>query len=177
VGPAPLTLDLAAVSFVGREGVDLLARLRRERVTLRNCFTADRRAAEKRGRRMDTESELQPDRAAARARRERARAAHGPATPDGSTRVAYGIHAQRRGCRGGGAGRLPHPVPADRRFEGRAALGSWLYRVTTNAALIKRRGKRAELEVSLEEQLPTYRADGHREGVPLLLLADWSRDA
>jgi RNA polymerase sigma-70 factor, ECF subfamily len=59
-------------------------------------------------------------------------------------------------------------------FEGRAALGSWLYRVTTNAALIKRRGKRAEVEVSLEEQLPTYRADGHREGDRSFLLADWS---
>ena len=30
-------------------------------------------------------------------------------------------------------------------FEGRAALGSWLYRVTANAALIKHRGKRAKL--------------------------------
>jgi RNA polymerase sigma-70 factor (ECF subfamily) len=59
-------------------------------------------------------------------------------------------------------------------FEGRAALGSWLYRVTANAALIKRRGKRAELEVSLEEQLPTYRADGHREGDRSFVLADWS---
>ena len=59
-------------------------------------------------------------------------------------------------------------------FEGRAALGSWLYRVTTNAALIKHRGKRAKLEVSLEEQLPTYLADGHREGDRSFLLADWS---
>lgn len=59
-------------------------------------------------------------------------------------------------------------------FEGRAALGSWLYRVTANAALIKRRGKRAELEVSLEEQLPTYLADGHRQGDRSFLLADWS---
>src|SRR4029450_9996657 len=59
-------------------------------------------------------------------------------------------------------------------FEGRAALGSWLYRVTTNAALIKHRGKRAQLEVSLEEQLPTYLADGHREGDRSFLLADWS---
>ena len=32
-------------------------------------------------------------------------------------------------------------------FEGRAALGTWLYRVAANAALIKRRGKRAEVEV------------------------------
>ena len=59
-------------------------------------------------------------------------------------------------------------------FEGRAALGSWLYRVTANAALIKRRGKRAELEVSLEEQLPTFLADGHRQGDRSFLLADWS---
>ena len=59
-------------------------------------------------------------------------------------------------------------------FEGRAALGSWLYRVTANAALIKRRGKRAELEVSLEEQLPAFRADGHREGDRSFILADWS---
>jgi hypothetical protein len=36
-GTRPLTLDLAAVSFVGREGVDLLVRLRHDRVMLRNC--------------------------------------------------------------------------------------------------------------------------------------------
>ena len=36
-GTRPLTLDLAAVSFVGREGVALLARLRHDGVTLRNC--------------------------------------------------------------------------------------------------------------------------------------------
>lgn len=59
-------------------------------------------------------------------------------------------------------------------FEGRAALGSWLYRVATNAALIKHRGKRAALEVSLEDQLPTYLADGHREGDRSFLVADWS---
>ena len=49
-------------------------------------------------------------------------------------------------------------------FEGRAALGTWLYRVAANAALIKRRGKRVEMEVSLEDCLPTFRDDGHREG-------------
>jgi hypothetical protein len=36
-GTRPVTLNLAAVSFVGREGVDLLTRLRLARVTLRNC--------------------------------------------------------------------------------------------------------------------------------------------
>jgi RNA polymerase sigma-70 factor (ECF subfamily) len=59
-------------------------------------------------------------------------------------------------------------------FEGRAALGTWIYRVTVNAALIKRRGKRVELEVFLEDHLPTFREDGHREGDRALLLADWS---
>jgi len=59
-------------------------------------------------------------------------------------------------------------------FEGRAALGTWLYRVATNAALIKRRGKRAEVEVSLETHLPAFKADGHRDGDRAFLLSDWS---
>lgn len=59
-------------------------------------------------------------------------------------------------------------------FEGRAALGTWIYRVATNAALLKRRGKRAQLEVSLEENLPTFLHDGHREGPRSFLVADWS---
>ena len=62
-------------------------------------------------------------------------------------------------------------------FEERAALGTWLYRVTTNAALLRRRGKRQELEVSLEDQLPTFRDDGHRAGERSFLLADWSPNA
>src|SRR5258705_10787340 len=61
-------------------------------------------------------------------------------------------------------------------FEGRAALSTWIYRVTTNAALIKRRGKRAQLEVSLEEHLPTFKEDGHRDGERSYLLADWSQN-
>jgi len=60
-------------------------------------------------------------------------------------------------------------------FEGRAALGSWIYRVTTNAALMKRRGKRASVEVSLEDYLPTFLPDGHRAGDQSFLLADWSQ--
>src|SRR5262245_1758413 len=59
-------------------------------------------------------------------------------------------------------------------FEGRAALSSWIYRITMNAALNKRRGKRAELETSLDAELPTFHADGHREGDRSYLLADWS---
>ena len=60
-------------------------------------------------------------------------------------------------------------------FEGRAALGTWIYRVTTNAALLKRRGKRLQVEVSLEDTLPGFKDDGHREGPREYLLADWSQ--
>jgi RNA polymerase sigma-70 factor, ECF subfamily len=59
-------------------------------------------------------------------------------------------------------------------FQGRAALSTWIYRITTNAALNKRRGKRAELETSLDAELPTYRSDGHRDGERAYVLADWS---
>jgi RNA polymerase sigma-70 factor, ECF subfamily len=59
-------------------------------------------------------------------------------------------------------------------FEGRAALASWIYRVTTNVALNKRRGKRYEVETSLEDFLPTYEADGHRAGPRAFLVANWS---
>ena len=62
-------------------------------------------------------------------------------------------------------------------FEERATLATWLYRVTTNAALARRRGKRLELEVSLEDQLPTFKEDGHRTGERSFLLADWSASA
>jgi len=60
-------------------------------------------------------------------------------------------------------------------FEGRSALGSWIYRVTTNAALIKRRGRRSDREVSLDAQLPGFQPDEHREGDRACLVADWSR--
>lgn len=60
-------------------------------------------------------------------------------------------------------------------FEGRAALGSWLYRVATNAALLKIRSRRADREVPLEPQLPSFLPDGHRAGDPAYLNADWSQ--
>jgi RNA polymerase sigma-70 factor (ECF subfamily) len=59
-------------------------------------------------------------------------------------------------------------------FEGRSAVSSWIYRITMNAALNKRRGKRQELETSLEADLPSYLADGHRAGDRAYVLADWS---
>jgi RNA polymerase sigma-70 factor, ECF subfamily len=61
-------------------------------------------------------------------------------------------------------------------FEGRAALSTWLYRVVTNAALMKRRGRRHTAEVSLEEQLPSFREDGSRAGDTSTLVADWSQN-
>jgi RNA polymerase sigma-70 factor (ECF subfamily) len=60
-------------------------------------------------------------------------------------------------------------------FEGRAALGTWLYRITVNTALNKRRGKRAQVEEPLENHLPAYTVDGHRDGARSYLLADWSQ--
>ena len=59
-------------------------------------------------------------------------------------------------------------------FEGRSALSSWIYRITTNTALNKRRGRHDDRETSLEEHLPTYLDDGHRAGDRPYLLADWS---
>jgi RNA polymerase sigma-70 factor (ECF subfamily) len=60
-------------------------------------------------------------------------------------------------------------------FEGRAALGSWLYRVATNTALLKIRSRRTDREISLESQLPSFLPDGHRAGDPATLNADWSQ--
>ena len=59
-------------------------------------------------------------------------------------------------------------------FEGRSALSSWIYRITMNAALNRRRGKRQEVETSLDADLPSFLADGHRAGDRAYLLADWS---
>jgi len=59
-------------------------------------------------------------------------------------------------------------------FEGRAALGSWIYRITTNLSLNKRRGKRRELEMSLDDMLPAFLPDGHRAGQRAFVVADWS---
>jgi RNA polymerase sigma factor (sigma-70 family) len=60
-------------------------------------------------------------------------------------------------------------------FEGRSALSSWIYRVTMNAALNRRRGQRTRLETPLDALLPTFQPDGHRDGDAGFLLADWSQ--
>lgn len=54
-------------------------------------------------------------------------------------------------------------------FQGEAGLGTWLHRITVNAALgLLRRKRRLERETSLEDLLPRFRSDGHREapGLP-----------
>lgn len=60
-------------------------------------------------------------------------------------------------------------------FEERAALGSWLYRVATNAALATRRGRRSNRELPLDSLLPTFLPDEHRAGGREFVLRDWSR--
>lgn len=46
-------------------------------------------------------------------------------------------------------------------FKGESALGSWIYRITANAAYQKLRGRRGKEEVSWEALLPVFDADGH----------------
>ncbi|MGE5851422.1 MAG: RNA polymerase sigma factor [Candidatus Methylomirabilota bacterium] len=60
-------------------------------------------------------------------------------------------------------------------FDGRSALGTWIYRISMNTALMKRRRQRTDRQVPLESQLPTFRPDGRREGDPAYLRADWSQ--
>jgi len=55
-------------------------------------------------------------------------------------------------------------------FDGRAAFSTWLYRVTTNAALMKLRGRRSEPHLSIEGEGPTFAPDGHHARP----VADWS---
>lgn len=46
-------------------------------------------------------------------------------------------------------------------FKGESALGSWIYRITANAAYEKLRGRRGKDEVSWEALLPKFDGDGH----------------
>jgi RNA polymerase sigma-70 factor (ECF subfamily) len=46
-------------------------------------------------------------------------------------------------------------------FKGESALGSWIYRITANAAYEKLRGRRGKDEVSWEALLPAFDGDGH----------------
>jgi RNA polymerase sigma-70 factor, ECF subfamily len=46
-------------------------------------------------------------------------------------------------------------------FKGESALGSWIYRITANAAYEKLRSRRGKDEVSWEALLPAFDGDGH----------------
>lgn len=57
-------------------------------------------------------------------------------------------------------------------FEGKSSLGTWLYRIATNAALMKIRGKSSSAEVPWDDILPRFSEEGsHLTPVP-----DWSKD-
>ena len=49
-------------------------------------------------------------------------------------------------------------------FQEGAKLGTWLHRIVVNAALMKLRSKRRHPEEPIEELLPKFLEDGHRDG-------------
>ncbi len=171
-----LSLDLSGVSFLSREGIALLGELRDRQVVLLHCsaFVAEQLKAD---RLEEGRHEAHTDAALVDRLRAQDPSALETLMERHSSRVyrvAFGITRN-------------HPEAEEvvqdvfltlfrkiDMFEGRAALGTWLYRVAANAALIKRRGKRVAMEVSLEDCLPTFRDDGHREGDRAMLIADWS---
>lgn len=58
-------------------------------------------------------------------------------------------------------------------FRGDAALATWLYRLTANAALGRLRHRKRHPEVSMDDHLPQFRDDGHHLVRPVV---DWSHD-
>jgi RNA polymerase sigma-70 factor (ECF subfamily) len=58
-------------------------------------------------------------------------------------------------------------------FKGESALGSWIYRITANAAYQKLRGRRGKEELSWELIVPAFDADGHL----VELEQDWTASA
>ncbi|MCG3127095.1 MAG: hypothetical protein CHACPFDD_01953 [Phycisphaerae bacterium] len=51
------------------------------------------------------------------------------------------------------------------RFRRDARLSTWLHRIVVNAALARRRAAARRHERTIDELLPTYEPDGHRQGV------------
>jgi RNA polymerase sigma-70 factor (ECF subfamily) len=58
-------------------------------------------------------------------------------------------------------------------FRGEAALGTWLYRLTANAALGRLRHRKRHPEVLIDDYLPPFQEDGHHLSRPVI---DWSHD-
>jgi RNA polymerase sigma-70 factor, ECF subfamily len=50
-------------------------------------------------------------------------------------------------------------------FDGRSQLGSWLHRIAVNCALQKLRARRRKPLRSIDELLPTFLDDGHRNDI------------
>jgi RNA polymerase sigma-70 factor, ECF subfamily len=48
-------------------------------------------------------------------------------------------------------------------FQGASGLGTWLHRIAVNAALMKIRTRRRKPETSIDDLLPKFLEDGHRE--------------
>ncbi len=48
-------------------------------------------------------------------------------------------------------------------FDGKSTLATWLHRIAVNAALMKLRSKRRKPEQPIEDLLPKYYDDGHRQ--------------
>jgi RNA polymerase sigma-70 factor (ECF subfamily) len=60
-----------------------------------------------------------------------------------------------------------------RMFRGDAALSTWLYRLTANAALSRLRRRNRRPEVARDDYMPRFRDDGHHLVQPVV---DWSQD-
>ncbi len=162
-----VSIDLGEVSFVDRPGVALLNRLAGRDVALVNCspfVTELLRAVSGSAHPLAGGGEA--------AAIEQLMAEHSGRV----YRLAYGITRNHADAEEVTQDVFLTILQKGDTFEGRSALSTWIYRVTANAALNKRRGKRHEVEVSLEEHLPAFEADGHRSGDRAYLMADWSED-
>jgi RNA polymerase sigma-70 factor (ECF subfamily) len=49
------------------------------------------------------------------------------------------------------------------RFQGESTLATWLHRIAVNAALMKIRTRKRRPEIAIEDLLPKFKSDGHRE--------------
>jgi RNA polymerase sigma-70 factor (ECF subfamily) len=58
-------------------------------------------------------------------------------------------------------------------FRGDAALSTWLYRLTANAALSRLRRRQRRPEVAMDDYMPRFQEDGHHLVRPVV---DWSQD-
>lgn len=55
-------------------------------------------------------------------------------------------------------------------FQEGARLSTWLHRIVVNASLMKLRTRRRHPETAIEDLLPKFQPNGHRDGAPI----DWA---